>query len=48
MAAQDARRGRTGRRDQAIAIYRDCTRALADVPTHPAESTRRLLEQLRF
>jgi DNA-binding SARP family transcriptional activator len=34
--------------DQVIAIFRDCERALADVPTKPADSTRRLLEQLRL
>ncbi|MTD53825.1 BTAD domain-containing putative transcriptional regulator [Amycolatopsis pithecellobii] len=34
--------------DQVIALYRECERSLAEVPTRPAESTRRLLEQLRF
>ncbi|WP_371787878.1 hypothetical protein OG404_03850 [Streptomyces griseoaurantiacus] len=34
--------------DQVIAIFRDCERALADVPAKPADSTRRLLEQLRL
>lgn len=34
--------------DQVIAIYRACARTLAEVPTTPADSTRRLLEQLRL
>jgi DNA-binding SARP family transcriptional activator len=39
--------GALGQEDRVIARFRDCRAALAEVATVPADSTRRLLEQLR-
>jgi DNA-binding SARP family transcriptional activator len=39
--------GALGHEDRVIARFRDCRAALAEVATVPADSTRRLLEQLR-
>jgi hypothetical protein len=39
--------GSLGHDDRVIARFRDCQAALAQIATAPADSTRRLLEQLR-
>jgi hypothetical protein len=47
VAAVDADRRRDGHEDRVIDLDRRCRERLADLPTEPAASPRRLLDQPR-